>query len=162
MIFSGRQFSNEEYEKLENGEIAKDYKGNVYDGSDKRHISEYNCYHKILTIVLGVSKPECTDEQLKEIQDKNMKGFEYEGKHYTMYEGTQLQRRIETAIRKQKDIQILARESGEDFKDIVAESQLKITQLGHKYNDLCKISGLKPQRQRMTVSGYRKVKVQTT
>ena len=82
----GRQFSNEEYEILENGGIATDYKGNKYDGSDKRHISEYNCYHKIFAIVLGVSKPEYTDEQLKKIQEDNEIGFEFDGKHYTMYE----------------------------------------------------------------------------
>ena len=82
----GKQFSIEEYDKLENGEIAKDYQGNVYDGADKRHIGEYNCYHKIFSIVLGVSKPEYTDKQLQEIQESNLKGFEFEGKHYTMYE----------------------------------------------------------------------------
>lgn len=82
----GRQFSIEEYNKLENGDIAKDYKGNVYDGADKRHISEYNCYHKIFSIVLGVSKPEYTDKQLQNIQESNLKGFEFKDKHYTMYE----------------------------------------------------------------------------
>lgn len=154
----GRQFSNEEYEKLEAGDIAKDYKGNIYDGADKRQISTYNCYHKIFSIVLGVSKPEYTDEQLKKIQEDNQKGFEYEGKHYTNYEGTQLQRRIETEIRKQKDTQILAKASGD--KDLIEESQKKITQLTHKYNDLCKISGLLPKKQRMTVSGYVRTKVE--
>ena len=153
----GRQFSNEEYEKLENGEIATDYKGNTYDGADKRHISEYNCYHKIFTIVLGVSKPEYTDEQLNDIREANLSGFEFEGKHYTMYEGTQLQRRIETAIRKHKDTQILARSAGD--KELVEQSQLKITQLTHKYNELCNVSGLLPKKQRMQVLGYRRVKV---
>ena len=95
----GRQFStikpseNElsEWEKLEAGEIAKDYNGvnrqleHSKNGS-YRHISEYNCYHKIFTIVLGVSKPEYTDEQLNDIREANLSGFEYEGKHYTMYE----------------------------------------------------------------------------
>ena len=86
MISNGRQFSIEEYDKLENGEIATDYQGNKYDGADKRHIGEYNCYHKIFSIVLGVSKPEYTDKQLKEIQEKNERGFDFEGKHYSMYE----------------------------------------------------------------------------
>lgn len=87
----GRQFSNEEYKKLEDGEVAKDYKGisrqlgHSKNGS-YRHISEYNCYHKIFPIVLGVSKSEYTDKQLKEIQEKNEKGFDFESKHYTNYE----------------------------------------------------------------------------
>lgn len=158
----GRQFSNEEYEKLENGEIAKDYNGvsrqleHSKNGS-YRQISQYNCYHRISNVVLGVSKPMYTEKQLNEIQEANLKGFEYEGKHYTMYEGTQLQRQIETAIRKQKDTQILARSAGDS--ELVGQSQLKITQLTHKYNELCNVSGLAPVKQRMSVSGYRRVKV---
>lgn len=87
----GRQFSNEEYKKLSDGEVAKDYKGisrqlgHSKNGS-YRHISEYNCYHKIFPIVLGVSKPEYTDKQLNDIRESNLSGFEFEGKHYTMYE----------------------------------------------------------------------------
>ena len=59
---------------------------NKYDGADKRHIGEYNCYHKIFSIVLGVSKPEYTDKQLNDIRESNLSGFDFEGKHYTMYE----------------------------------------------------------------------------
>ena len=54
--------------------------------------------------------------------------------------GTQLQRKIETAIRKAKDTQILARASG--------DTEL----LTSKYNDLCKASGLLPKKQRMQVA----------
>lgn len=150
MIYSGRQFSIEEYDKLENGEIATDYQGNKYDGSDKRHIGEYNCYHKIFSIVLGVSKPEYTDKQLNDIRESNLSGFEFEGKHYTMYEGSQLQRRIELNIRRQKDTQILARASGDN--ELVEQSQNKIRLLTSKYNDLCKTSGLLPKKIRMQVS----------
>lgn len=149
----GRQFSLEEFEKLENGDIATDYKGNKYDGSDKRHIGEYNCYHKTFNIVLGVSKPEYSDKQLKQIIEENKEGFEFEGKHYTNYEGTQLQRRIETAIRKQKDIKLLAIQSGDDILEL--DSQMKIDRLTSKYNDLCKISGLRPQIQRFGSIKYK-------
>lgn len=153
----GRQFSNEEYDKLQAGGTATDYEGNKYNGVDKRHISEHNCYHKIFSIVLGVSKPQYTDEQLKKIQDDNEKGFEFEGKHYTNYEGTQLQRRIETEIRKAKDIQILAKASGD--MELVGQSQERITKLTHKYNNLCKVSGLLPKKTRMSVTPYRRIKV---
>lgn len=153
----GRQFSNEEYDKLEAGEIAKDVKGHKYDGADKRHISEYNCRHTIFPIVIGVSKPEYTEEQLKKIEEDNLKGFEYNGKHYTNYEGTQLQRRLELEVRKQKDTQILARASGD--KELAQQSEIKIRQLTYRYNELCNISGLLPKRTRMSVSGYRRIAV---
>lgn len=143
----GKQFNLEEFEKLENGDVGIDYKGNKYDGADKRHIGELNCYHKTFNIVLGVSKPEYTDKQLKQINKDNQKGFEFEGRHYTNYEGTQLQRRIETEIRRQKDIRTLAKFSGDNTLDL--ESQYKLNKLADKYNNLCKVSGLRPQRQRM-------------
>ena len=153
----GRQFSKEDFERLENGQIVLDYQGNRYSGYGRRHIGEYNCYHDVFNIVLGVSKPEYADEELRKIQADNERGFEYDGKHYTMYEGTQLQRRIETEIRKQKDKQILARASGD--KELTDKAQKKITQLTHKYNELCKTSGLLPKKQRMSVPNYGRVKV---
>ena len=153
----GRQFSLEEYDKLEAGEIAEDKDGIEYDGADKRAIGEYNCYHKVFNIILGVSKPEYSEEELKEIQERNTSGFDFEGKHYTMYQGTQLQRRLETAVRKQKDTQILARSAGD--KELAQECEIKIRQITEKYNDLCNISGLLPKKARMSVSGYRRIKV---
>lgn len=156
----GRQFSNEEFEKLNNGLDAKDYKGRTItlDHDHKngyRPISEMNCYHYIFTIVLGVSEPNYTDEELKKIIDGNKKGFEYQGKHYTNYEGTQLQRSFEREIRNQKDIQILAKSSGN--LDLISESQMNITYLTRKYKQLSDISGLPTKMQRMKVSGYKRV-----
>ncbi len=166
-LVQGRQFStvkpseNElsEWEKLQNGEKAKDYKGIEYslDHDHKngyRPISEMNCYHYIFTIILGVNEPQYSDEQLKNIINNNEKGFELDGKHYTMYEGTQLQRSFEREIRNQKDIQILAKSSGN--LDLISESQMNITYLTRKYKQLSDISGLPTKMQRMKVSGYRR------
>ena len=155
----GRQFSYKEYEKLQNGEEAKDYKGNTYtldhDGKNGyRPISELNCYHYEFDIILGVSKPEYTDKQLKQIIDNNEKGFEFEGKHYTNYEGTQLQRMLERKIREQKDTQILAKASGNEF--LVGESQNKIRIFTNKYKELSDASGLPTKAKRMKVSAYRR------
>lgn len=155
----GKQFRNDQYYILENGGEAEDVKGNIYDGSEKRHIAELNCRHKVFNIIVGVSEPEYTDEELEKIRKDNEKGFVYEGKHYTKYEGTQLQRKLELNIRKEKDVQIVARASGDDFKELAIESQKKINVLTDKYNKLCKISGLQPKKIRMSVSGYRKIKV---
>jgi len=158
----GRQFSKEEYAKLDAGLVAKDVKGRTYtldhDGKGGyRPISELNCYHYIFSIVLGVSKPEYTDKQLQQIINDNKKGFELDGKHYSLYEGTQLQRNIERKIREQKDIQILAKES--DNKELILQSQSNITKLTHKYRELNKISGLPSQMERAKVSGYKRVAI---
>lgn len=145
----GRQFTSEQFDILENGGEAEDIKGNVYNGAEKRQISEYNCHHYIFPIVVGVSQPEYTDEQLEEIKKKNQEGFVYEGKHYTMYEGTQLQRKIETEIRRQKETNILAKASGDE--ELAMQARKKARLLRNKYNELCNVSGLKPKKGRMRV-----------
>lgn len=152
----GRQFTDLQYEILQDGGIAKDVKGRKYDGSEKRHIGELNCYHYLLNIIVGVSKPQYTDEQLKEINNKNKEGFDFEGKHYTLYEGTQLQRKIELAVRKEKDTAILAKSSGD--KELLASCNSRIKLLNDKYKKLCNASGLKPKNTRMAVSGYKRSK----
>lgn len=140
----GRQFSKEEFEKVNNSLL--------------RHVGELNCYHMIYSIVLGVSEPIYSKEQLEEDKNKNKKGFKFEGTHYTMYEGTQLQRQIETKIRQYKDRQIGAKAI--DDMEEVGKCQQKIEQLTQKYNGLSKVSGLKTKVDRLRVEGYRKVKVE--
>ena len=142
-FIDGEQFSKEEFEKI--------------DSELERPVGELNCYHYIFPIILGVSKPNYTKKQLQEDKEKNKKGFNYEGKHYTLYEGTQLQRKIETEIRKAKDTQIIAKASGN--KELVQESQIRITQLTYKYKELSKISGLPTQLERARVSGYKRTNI---
>ena len=156
----GRQFSIEEYEKLNNGLEAKDFTGKTFtlDHDHKngfRPLSTMNCYHYVFSIVLGVNKPEYSEEQLQKIIDDNDKGAIIDSKHYTNYEITQLQRSFERKIRKQKDIQILAKASGN--KELVKESQDRITQLTNKYKEISKISGLPTRMDRLKVAKYRRV-----
>lgn len=142
-FIQGKQYSNEKFEEL--------------NSSLKRPIGQLNCYHYVFPIILGVNKPLYDSRQLQDIIDKNNKGFMFEGKHYTNYEGTQLQRQIETEIRKAKDSQILGIASGN--KQVVQEAQSKITQLTNKYKDISRISKLPTKLERARVSGYRRTKV---
>lgn len=157
----GRQFSNKEFDNFQNDKKATSYDGKVFEpehnGHDRRSISQYNCYHYTFAIVLGVNRPQYNDDQLKKIIDDNNKGFQYEGKTYTMYEGTQMQRQLETAIRDSKYQQIVARAS--DNQDLIRESQHRITILNNKYKKLCNASGLPSKANRLRVSGYKRVKV---
>ena len=151
----GRQFTLKEYENMQNNKPFKDYNGKHYKALD-RVIGQWNCYHYIFNVVLGVNKPLYTEKQLKEIEEKNRQGFEIDGKHYTNYEGTQLQRALERKIREQKDIQILAVASKD--KELINISQLKITQYNNKYKQLCKVSGLPNQlKTRAVVPNYKRI-----
>ena len=157
----GHQFSNKEYEKLQSTGVATDYNGEVIDIRIKdnfRPISTMNCFHYIFSIVLGVSKPQYSNEELKKIIDDNEKGAELDGKHYTNYELSQIMRKLETKIREQKDLQIIARAS--DDKDLILQSQTKITQLTNKYKQVVKISGLPNQLlMRGRFSNYHRVSI---
>ena len=136
----GQQFSKKKFEKINNNLT--------------RPVASMNCRHFVFSIVLGVSSPLYTKKQLEQDRKNNEKGFEYEGKHYTLYEGEQLQRKIELAVRQQKDLQIIAKASND--KDTISKSQSNITQLTQKYKELSKISGLPTKMDRMRVVGYKR------
>lgn len=164
----GRHFSNKEYNKLQTIGVAKDYTGKTINMHRElvkteasslsfRPISQYNCYHYIFAIILGVNKPNYDEKELQDIIDQSNEKIEIDGKEYTKYECSQLQRNLERRIREQKDIQILAKAS--DNQDLIYESQQKITQLTKKYKELSEISGLPTKMDRLRVSGYKRVAI---
>lgn len=141
LSIQGKQFSNKEFKKL--------------NASLERPIGEYNCRHFVFSIVLGVNQPSYSQKMLNQMNKESKSIIEYEGNKYTKYEATQVQRKLETAIRKEKDRQIIGRSAGN--KEIVANSQQNITALTHKYNELSKVSNLPTYKNRLVVSGYRRV-----
>ncbi len=99
----------------------------------------------------GISKRRYTDEQLRQWKEKNHKGCEIDGKHYTTYQASQLMRKLETEVRRQKDIANLAKESGDDV--LRREAQAKIRDLNKKYTEVSQAAGLKERREKMQTSG---------
>lgn len=81
----GRQFSNEDYEELNN--------------KLNRPIGKLNCTHFTFNIILGVSKSRYTDEELDHMKQESNKKTKFQGKEYAKYEATQLQRKLETKLR---------------------------------------------------------------
>ena len=67
-------------------------KGKWYDDYDtinnslERKVSTLNCRHYPFEGILGISKPSYTKKQIEKDKKKNLDGFDFEGKHYTMYE----------------------------------------------------------------------------
>lgn len=141
LFLQGKQFSNKEFKKL--------------NANLERPIGEYNCRHFVFSIVLGVNQPSYSDKMLNQMNRESQRIIEYEGKKYTAYEATQVQRKLETEIRKQKDQQIIARASGN--KELVGQSQNKISQLTRKYKEISKISGLPTRMDRLKVAKYRRI-----
>lgn len=153
----GRQFTNEEYEKLQSDLPFKDVNGKEYEPIE-RAIGTLNCRHFTYSIIVGYTKPVFTEEQLQEYARKNAEGYTLpNGKHLTMYECTQYQRQLETKVRYAKDGQIAARESGD--LELAKEYQARINKYTNQYNSFSRACGLSPKPGKMTVSGYHKISV---
>lgn len=106
-----------------------------------------NCRHRRYPWVEGVSERTYTDEQLQHIDDGL--GCEYDGKKYTAYEATQMQRRIERTIRKQKRIKTAYEAAG--LTGDATTANIKLRRLNAKYNEFSKAAGLPEQRERLKV-----------
>jgi len=152
----GHQFTNEEFDKLQNHEDFQDVDGNKFDGLE-RVIGQYNCYHVVYSIIVGVSKPTYTKARLQAMIDANKKGYTTsDGRHMTMYECTQEQRKLETKIREQKERQMAFQASGD--LDAAREAQAKMIQYQKQYKAFSQSCGLKVRKDRMAVSNYRRIK----
>lgn len=137
---------------------AKRIKGVYYPSfSTVEHLlQDYNCLHFKFPIQLGVSVPAYDDKQLAELKARDRRKIEFEGKEYSPYEAQQVMRKLETAARHAKDRQIIAKAAGDDV--LRREEQLKINQITQKYAEFSKATGQQTRMERMSVSGYSRVK----
>ena len=70
----------------------------------------------------------------------------------TKYEATQLQRKVETEIRKAKDKVIFAENLGDD--ELAKQAKAKVRTLRRHYTDISTQAGLTPKMDRTYVPGY--------
>ena len=106
-----------------------------------------NCRHRRFPWVEGVSERTYTDEQLEHIDDGH--GCTFDGKDYTAYEATQMQRRIERTVRKLKREKAAYKAAGlhEDETTV----NIRLRRLTAKYRAFSAAAGLPEQRERMKV-----------
>lgn len=151
----GHQFTNEEFDRLQSEKSFEDVKGNKF-GPIKRAIGTLNCRHFTYSIIVGFTKPNYNEEELKEIIKKNHKGYtDSKGNHYTMYECTQMQRMYETKIRRAKDGQMAAKAAGD--MDLARKYQAKIDTYTKQYKAFSNACGLSVKMKKATVSGYTRI-----
>ena len=153
----GRVFLKPEFEKMQAGQDFYDIDGKHYEGFP-RPIGEWNCMHIAMGFDSKHSIRTYTDEQLKQWQEANATGCEIDGKHYTMYQARQLMRQIETKVRREKDAANAARINGNDM-DARRACQKSIDALSKRYYAVAAASGLSPRSDRLSVEGFRMVKV---
>lgn len=106
-----------------------------------------NCRHRRNVWVDGVSERTYTDEQLAHIDDDF--GCTFDGKTYTAYEATQMQRRVERQIIKQKRFVTAYKASGQ--MDEYRAAKAKFTRLNSKYKAFSEAAKLPLQWERTKV-----------
>lgn len=107
-----------------------------------------NCRHNFHPYVPGTSRA-WSDEELAKLEEKNI---EYNGVKMTEYEASQVQRKIEREIRKQKRTVAALDAAGED----ASEYRSKLRTLNKSYSGFTEQTGLKQQRARTQVPAAEK------
>lgn len=131
----GKQYPDADYEAL--------------NGSLLRRIGTLNCGHVAFPIIMGVSSPQYTPDELDKFRKDNADGVEIDGEHYTGYQATQRQRVMERAIRRQKRRITMAAPGDEEA------ARAKLELMTQKYNQFSKAAKLRTEDERLFVSGFK-------
>lgn len=130
--YQGRQYSKKEYEAIQE--------------SLARPIGQWNCGHTAFPIVLGVSHRAYTDKELKAFEQNSNEKITIEGREYTRYECTQLQRKLETKLRYAREEKALYKAVGD--KELVNGATAKIQILKNKYAEVSEKADLPMRKER--------------
>lgn len=136
----GKQYPDAAYQALNN--------------SLRRRIGTLNCGHAAFPVILGVNRPQYTPGELERFRTDNEKGVTVDGVHYTGYQATQMQRKLERAIRRQKN-RILADEAAGDGEKL-SQDKTRLSVLHQRYREFSKAAGLRTQYERTEVAGFGK------
>lgn len=117
-----------------------------------RRIGTLNCGHAAFPVIIGVSQPQYTEAELRKFREDNAAGIDYQGRHYTGYEATQMQRKVERTIRAQRR-RVLVDEARGD-KERLQTDQIRLRRLDEEYKRFSKAANLRTQQERLEVSGF--------
>jgi len=129
-------------------------KSAVYEKYGGGTLDDYNCYHEEYA-VFPDSPPKLTDEQLAQLEAKELEEIEFEGKSYNAYKARQQQRKMERVMRRQKSV--IAGLEGSLVEDgalpeIVAELKLaKLRMRGYRkeYKEFSSVMGIPTEFERV-------------
>jgi len=144
----GRQFTTEQFERLQN--------------TLERPIGTNNCTHGITKIIIGVNEPAYNERELKELADLSNQEVTYDlqlkdengkplKKTLSRYEFTQAQRRVETELRTLKARKSAIAETGS--KEELAKVNKQIRDKSAYYKKISDQAGIKPKPKNTTYKG---------
>lgn len=100
----------------------------------------------------GIDTPTYSEEELDRMNEEENTPKEYNGKEYTAYEAQQRQRRLETAMRADRQQIELLTQGGADY-DTITGAKVRYFQRQDEYVKFSKAMGLPEQWERITVDG---------
>lgn len=131
--YQGRQYSTDDFAKLQ--------------ASLQRPFGQWNCRHSWSPILMGISQPAHTQGELEEMRKNSTEKIEIDGKTRSRYQWTQVQRRIETAIRYQQDMVNAFKTIGD--KTGQKNARKKIAELNTCYEKIAEMASTPSRPQRM-------------
>ena len=124
--------------------------GVVYeDGAEALdRLHDYGCLHFETDVILGVSRPRYSREELEQMHRETTELIEYDGREKTLYEWKQTQRRFERGVRNEQQKADMFDAVG--MKRKAQDSRDRVKAYREKYDDMCKnVKGLEPRLDRM-------------
>lgn len=126
--------------------------GTVYeDGAEAlERLEDYNCLHFKTDVILGVSQPSYSAEELERIHKESTELIEYNGREKTLYEWKRTQRAFERSVRGERQKADMLDAAG--MKRRAQECRQRADAYRRTYDDMCsKVKGLEPHPERMGV-----------
>jgi hypothetical protein len=130
---------------------ARTINGIHFESADEalERLQDYGCLHYKTPIICGISEPRYSPEELKRLNEQNAKRYTIDGKEYSGYEVTQMQRRLESSVRNEKTTRELARASGDNA--LVKRCNERIKAYQGKYAEISEITKIPEDKKRMSI-----------
>lgn len=149
---SHRYMQGKQYAK---GAQGKTVNGVFYPSAEKEGVydrlyEDYNCRHYETDIILGVSEPRYSAEELKRFEEQDKRLYKIGNLEGDGYYFSQKLRNIEAEVRKMKD-EINALKSFGNSANEIKELKSKINTYRKKYNEISEITGISKEPKRLSV-----------
>ncbi len=112
-------------------------------------LDDYGCLHFKTPIILGISEPTYSDEELAELKRKDKEKKTVDGVEKSGYEWQQAMRRLETEARKEKNTIVALKAAGDE--EGARQHRQRLSAINKKYDSICEQTGFKSQKQRVVV-----------
>ena len=150
-FMQGRQFCIGKSRKIDGKTFhgMEDTRSDVSGKNVTESLQDYGCLHYKTPILCGISEPRYSEEELSEMKKKDEREYTINGKTGNGYFWSQEMRKLETVMREQKGIKIVAQASGDITTTKNANSIISACE--KKYNEISEITGLMKETKRMTI-----------